>query len=116
MKHFLVILTLTASRPEISARLLFQHDRHFHTGQDLALFLCHGRCTPGEGYLALARSRSLETLYAFLREDPLVAEGLATLEVLAFEPAEFPEVLRGWMHPMGLGAALQPANGFDVAI
>jgi hypothetical protein len=115
MKHFLVILALTASRPDIGPRLLAQHDRHFHAGQDLALFLCHGRCTPGEGYLALARSRSLETLHAFLQEDPLVAEGLATLEVLEFEPAEFPEVLRGWMHPMGLGSELEPANGFGAA-
>ena len=116
MKHFLVILSLTASRQEVGPRLLAQHDRHFHAGQDLALFLCHGRCTPGDGYLALARSRSLETLYAFIQEDPLVAEGLATVEVLEFEPAEFPEVLRGWMHPMGFGAGQDLAAGFGIAI
>ena len=97
MKHFLVNLTLTATRSEIGPWLLFQHDRHFHAGRELELFLCHGPRIPGDGYLALARSQSLEILDAFLREDPLVAGGLATLEVLEFEPREFPDNLRGWM-------------------
>jgi len=116
MKHFIVTITLTACPAEIESHLVAEHDRHFCKGQDLMLFLFHGRLASGRGYLAVARTRTRETLSAFLLEDRLVAEGKASVQILEFEPAGFPEVLRGWMHPLGFGPGPEWDEEIGIAI
>ena len=108
MKHFIVTLVLNAPRTEIGSRRLVLHDRHFHTGYELGLFLFYGPLCQADGYLAVARSESSQTLNNFLEEDPLVREHLASVAVQEYTPSKFPETMRGWVHPLGLG------NGSDL--
>ncbi len=109
MRHFLVTMTLEASREEIGPRRLMQHDLHIRAGYDLGLFLLYGPFNPPRGFLAIARCESSRTLDRFLEEDPLLADHLARVEIREFKPARFPETLRGWVHPLDF--ATGPNNG-----
>jgi len=108
MKHFIVTLVLNAPRTEIGPRRLVLHDRHFHTGYDLGLFLFYGALSQADGYLAIARSETGKTLNHFLEEDPLVLERLASVAIVEYRPTEYPRIMRGWVDPMGYG------NGVDL--
>lgn len=108
MKHFIVTFVLNARRAEIGSRRVCLHDRHFHTGYELGLFLFHGPLSQADGYLAVARSESSKTLNNFLEEDPLAREHLASVAILEYKPSEFPETMRGWVHPLGYGNGSDP--------
>ena len=127
MKHFIVLISLTAPVEAVEEPLLRQHDAYFQDGYDMGLFLLYGPLVPkGEdpttarlrsdrapkgGGMAVARSESFLTLAKFLGQDPLRMKGLASFEVFEFQPVAFPPLLRGWIAPLSYHHPLEaPAD------
>lgn len=100
MKHFFVNVSLKASQKAIEPRQRLEHEMHFRAGFSLGLFLFYGPRNPPDGFIAVARAESRQTLDWFLKEDPILAEQMATVEILEFQPAAFKWLLNEWMHPI----------------
>ena len=83
---FIVLLTYREPLAEID-RLMSKHvawlKRHYATG----LFIASGRRVPRTGGVILARSGDAAALHAEMQEDPFVAEGAATFELIEFTPS-----------------------------
>ena len=83
---FIVILRYVRPLEEVDA-LMRSHvgwlKRHYARGA----FLASGRQTPRVGGVILARSGDRAELEATLAEDPFVAGGVATAEVIEFHPS-----------------------------
>ena len=103
MKHFFVNVSLKASQDSIPPRQRYEHDMHFRTGFSLGLFLFYGPRNPPDGFIAVARAESRQTLDWFLKEDPLLSDRMATVEILEFQPAGFKWLLNEWMFPIHQG-------------
>ena len=99
MKHFFLNVSLKASQESIGSRKCLEHEMHFRAGFSLGLFLFYGPRNPPDGFIAVARAESRQTLDWFLKGDPLLSEGMATVEILEFQPAGFKWLLNEWMHP-----------------
>lgn len=70
--------------------------RHFAAGH----FLLSGPLVPREGGLILAQADTRETVLAWLPEDPFVAQGLVTWEVLGWQPNQGAALIPpGWVTP-----------------
>jgi uncharacterized protein YciI len=100
MKHFFVNVSLKASQKAIEPRKRLEHEMHFRAGFSLGLFLFYGPRNPPDGFIAVARAESRQTLDWFLKEDPLLTDGMAAVEILEFQPAGFKWLLNEWMHPI----------------
>jgi len=100
MKHFLVNVSLKDSLESMGPRKRYEHDMHFRAGFSLGLFLFYGPRNPPDGFIAVARAESRQTLEWYLKDDPLLADPTATVEILEFQPAGFKWLLNEWMSPI----------------
>jgi len=100
MNHFFINVTLKVSQDAIDPRKRLEHEMHFRAGFSLGLFLFYGPRNPSDGFIAVARAESRQALDWFLKEDPLLADQMATVEILEFQPARFKWLLNEWMHPI----------------
>ena len=99
MKHFFVNVSLGISQDSLGPRQRYEHEMHFRAGFSLGLFLFYGPRNPPDGFVAVARAESRQTLEWFLKEDPLLAGQMATVEIVEFQPAGFKYLLNEWMFP-----------------
>lgn len=80
---FIVLIEYVAPIERIDA-LMSRHvaflEPHLRTG----MFVAAGRRNPRTGGVVLARAESREELTALMADDPFVAEGAATFEILEF--------------------------------
>lgn len=83
---FIILLTYQKPVADID-RLMNQHvawlKNHYATG----LFIASGRRVPRTGGVILARSGDADALSAAMAEDPFVAHGAATFELVEFTPS-----------------------------
>jgi hypothetical protein len=98
---------MKASSKAIGPRKLYEHDMYFRAGFSLGLFLFYGPLDPPEGFIAVARAESRQTLDWFLKEDPLLADQDATVAIQEFQPAGFKGLLHEWMFP------IHPEDGLE---
>ncbi|HEY7629114.1 MAG TPA: YciI family protein [Thermoleophilaceae bacterium] len=82
---FLIVLTYVKPLEEVD-KLLDDHlaylDRHYAEGR----FLLSGARVPRNGGVILSRGDSKEELDVVVATDPLISEGVATYELLQFQP------------------------------
>ena len=83
---FVILLTYQKPLADID-RLMSRHvdwlKGHYATG----LFIASGRRVPRTGGVILARSGDAEAVRAAMAEDPFVAYGAATFELIEFTPS-----------------------------
>lgn len=82
----LIIGTYTGSPAEI-ARLTDAHRTWQETHYRSGLFLVSGRQDPPVGGVLLARGTP-EQLHALMQDDPFTRAGVATYQILSFQPAK----------------------------
>lgn len=82
---FIIVLTYVKPLEEVD-KLIDQHlaylDRNYAEGR----FLLSGRRVPRNGGVILTKAQSKEELEAVIATDPLIAEGVATYDLIEFEP------------------------------
>ncbi len=83
---FIVHLTYIKPISEIE-RLTEGHMAWLKRHYDAGLFLASGRRVPRTGGVIFARSGERAALEAAVAEDPFVAEGAATAEIVEFAPS-----------------------------
>jgi uncharacterized protein YciI len=96
MKHFLVELQYTAPLDYIDAALP-DHRAFLQRGYDEGYLLMSGPKEPRTGGVIIARSESLETLQAYLDQDPFQQLKLAHYTYKEFAPVKYLPVLDGWI-------------------
>lgn len=83
---YIVLLTYRKPLAEID-KLMRRHvawlEVHYASGR----FIASGRRVPRTGGVILARSGDEEALRALLAEDPFIAEGAASFELVEFTPS-----------------------------
>ena len=88
------VVTLTFSENKARAGELMEgHKAWIQRGFDRGLFLMVGSLQPNRGGGIIAHGASLEKLEGFVAEDPFVAEGVVTAEILEITPARFDDRL-----------------------
>jgi uncharacterized protein YciI len=90
----LFILSLTYIRPlaEVDA-LMDAHVSYLETEYMRGSFLLSGRKEPRTGGIILARADSQETIQRIIANDPFLQRGIATYEVIEFQPTKSISVL-----------------------
>jgi uncharacterized protein YciI len=96
MKHFLIIITYTASLEKID-QLLSGHREFLQTGYDKGLLLMSGPRTPRSGGIVIARAKSREEIEEFFRIDPYKTNKLAEYDFIEFNPVKHQEFLNDWI-------------------
>jgi uncharacterized protein YciI len=84
---FVIELTYRAPLPAIDARMpahMAFLRRHYASGH----FLVSGRQIPRVGGIILAVAESRDAMEAIMRQDPFVADGLATFRVIEFRASQ----------------------------
>lgn len=71
------------------------HVEWLKQGYDDGAFLASGRRVPRTGGVILAKSDSIESLNNRLQQDPFQRLGLATAEIVPFEPSLYIDELKG---------------------
>ncbi len=82
---FVVILTYVAPIEEIDAAGA-DHVAWLRRGYEEGIFLTSGRRIPRTGGIIIAKGASVDAIADRLRDDPFQKLGLATAEVIPFEP------------------------------
>ncbi len=84
--HFFV-LSINYIRPiEEVDFLMDAHVRYLKSGYERGTFLLSGAKVPRTGGIILARADSQEALQSIMGEDPFLKEGVATYDVIEFQP------------------------------
>jgi uncharacterized protein YciI len=95
VKHFIVDIKFVAPLGEID-RVLAEHRAFLQIGYDKGIFLMSGPKEPREGGLIIARATSVESLQAFLKDDPYVVHGVGTHGFQEFHPVKRQPFLDEW--------------------
>lgn len=90
---YIAVLSYVKPLSEVDA-LLPAHVEWLRKGYDDGIFILSGRRNPRTGGVILARGSSIEEIQARMKEDPLQHQGLATLEIMPFEPTMSAEDLQ----------------------
>lgn len=91
---YVAILTYVRPLDEIDAHLA-EHAEWLKAGYRDGVFLASGRRVPRTGGIILAKAQSPAEIEERLRLDPFQKLGLATVEVLPFEPSMAAPMLEG---------------------
>jgi uncharacterized protein YciI len=91
---FVVVLTYTAELDAIDAAMR-RHVAWLKRGYADGVFVVSGRQVPRTGGVIVAQGVSRAELEARVAEDPFVADGLATAEVIEFNASQVADDLRG---------------------
>ncbi len=96
MRHFIVEVTYNVPFEQVLPTRT-EHRTYLQTGYDRGWLLCSGAQASHKGGLVIARAPSLEELQAFFQKDPYRIKELASYRFIEFEPAQFQEILKGWI-------------------
>jgi len=96
VKHFVVLITYTASLEEIDA-VLADHRAFLQEGYDAGMLLCSGPRTPRTGGVVIARAESLTALADWFARDPYRLRRIAEYEFIEFCPVKRQDVLHSWV-------------------
>jgi uncharacterized protein YciI len=90
---FIVLLRFAENRDR-AGQLMEGHKSWLQQGFADGVFLLAGSLQPNQGGGILAHNTSLEDLRARVDEDPFVAEGVVSAEILEIDPARADDRLR----------------------
>jgi uncharacterized protein YciI len=93
MENDMFVVTLTFADKSRAGELMEGHKAWIQRGFEQGYFLMVGSLQPNRGGGILAHGASLEKLEGFVAEDPFVAEGVVTAEILEITPARFDDRL-----------------------
>ena len=96
MKHFIIIITYTAS-PEIMARVRPGHKKFALTGYESGKILYSGPMNSKTGGIIAARGESKEVIMDFFSSDPYLAKKVAEYNFIEFDPVHSQEFLKDWI-------------------
>lgn len=83
---YVAVLTYVRPLEEIDAHIP-EHVEWLKLGYRDGVFLASGRRVPRTGGIILAKGASLKEIEERMRQDPFQKLGLATVEILPFEPS-----------------------------
>jgi uncharacterized protein YciI len=83
---FIILLSYVRPLDEVD-RLLDRHSGDLERIYSAGHFVASGRRRPRTAGVILARGSSIEDLEAMVSTDPFISEGVATSEVIEFEPS-----------------------------
>src|SRR5258708_2618940 len=89
---FLVLLKFSGNKDQ-AAQFVEGHNAWIKRGFDAGVFLLTGSLQPKLGGAILAHDTSLPDLQARVKEDPFVAHGVVSAEILEITPAQTDERL-----------------------
>lgn len=84
---FVVLLTYVKPLTEID-RHMRAHMKFLNEQYAARTFIASGRRVPRTGGVILARAASLEALTLLMQQDPFVASGAATFEIVQFRTSQ----------------------------
>lgn len=84
---FVVLLKFTHNGDQAAARHREGHNVWLKHGFDAGVFLLAGSMKPGVGGAIIAHNTSLSDLRARLQQDPFVAAGVVSPEIIEITPA-----------------------------
>lgn len=87
MPMFIINITYIASLEKIDAHMK-EHMVFLNACYREGLFIVSGRKIPRTGGIILAHGSSKEAIEALMKNDPFVAHGLATFEVIEFQSSQ----------------------------
>ncbi|WP_040438740.1 YciI family protein [Roseibium aggregatum] len=87
------VVTLTFADKTRAGELMEAHKAWIQRGFEEGYFLMVGSLQPNRGGGILAHGTSLAKLESFVAEDPFVAEGVVTPEILEITPARLADRL-----------------------
>jgi uncharacterized protein YciI len=85
--HLYVIALRLRGDPSDAASRMDAHKRWIAEGFSKQLFLAVGSLDDEAGGCILAHTRDRDALLSFVEADPFVAEGIASAEIVAFQPS-----------------------------
>lgn len=85
---FIILLSYVKSLDEVD-RLLDRHTAYVERNYAAGHFLASGRRVPRTGGVILARGSRIEEIEAVVSTDPFITEGVATSELIEFEPSRW---------------------------
>lgn len=89
---FMVLLRLT-ERKSLAPQFMAAHNEWIQRGFDDGVFVLVGGLQPKAGGALIAVNTSMQALEARVRDDPFVAEGIVTPEILEVAPSRTDERL-----------------------
>jgi uncharacterized protein YciI len=98
---FIILLRYVKPLGEVD-RLLDQHGAYLERNYAAGHFLVSGRRVPRTGGVILARGSTIAEIEAVVSTDPFITEGVATSEVIEFEPGRWADGF-GHLRPEGTG-------------
>ena len=96
MKHFIVMIQYQVSMEEVS-QVLPDHRAFLRGGYDAGLLLCSGPQNPRTGGVVIARAETLDAIQDFFMQDPYFLQGVATHQLIEFEPVLHQPFLADWV-------------------
>jgi len=87
------IITLRFADKAKAAQFMDGHNAWIRRGFDDGVFLLTGSLQPGAGGAILAHHMTPEEIEARVQDDPLVAEGVVSADILAISPGRTDERL-----------------------
>ena len=88
VRVFVILLRYVKPLGEVD-RLIDRHSAYLERNYAAGHFLASGRRVPRTGGVILARASTIEEIEAVVSTDPFITEGVATSEVIEFEPGRW---------------------------
>jgi uncharacterized protein YciI len=88
VRVFVILLSYVKPLDEVD-HLLAQHSAYLERNYSAGHFLVSGRRVPRTGGVILAHGSTIEEIEALVSTDPFITEGVATSEVIEFEPGRW---------------------------
>lgn len=88
-------LTYTSSIEQIDAAVV-EHRAFLQKGFDAGMLLMSGPQNPRTGGVILGRAESLESIRAFMLQDPFHVKSLATYRFVEFIPVKMAPFMQEW--------------------
>ena len=90
---FVVLLRFSANKGQ-AGQFMDGHNQWIKRGFDDQVFLVVGSLQPNQGGAILAHNTTMADLDARVQQDPFVAEGIVSAEIMEIMPAKADERLR----------------------
>ena len=84
---FVIELVYVADLPRIDAAMT-EHMAFLRTHYDAGTFVMSGRKVPRDGGIIIATGTDRGVIESIVRQDPFVAKGLATFEIVQFRASQ----------------------------
>jgi uncharacterized protein YciI len=84
---FVIELVYVADLPRIDA-VMKEHMAFLRTHYDAGTFVMSGRKVPRDGGVIIATGTDRDAIESIVRQDPFVAKGLATFDIVQFRASQ----------------------------